>query len=523
MWKAAFANLFASLPGGLEPVWEILAAVTPIVAGVLLLVARRSPAGSGLLLTQVLAIAATVLAGAAVSAAVDVPAGAQSLDGGQPDFPVLLLAAGSPRSWCRGPISPVPAGRFVDSVVWLSAIATAALAEGLPGAVAASLALGWGAAALAQLCPRNAGRHPVDRGPERGREGPRCRPDRAPPGTGAGLGQHAVHGRPDGDVWIDVVSRDSTDARLLAKLWRFIWYKDSGPTLSLTRAAPGRAPGLRRVARRPAPAPASPTCSPPAWPAGARTPSSPCGTPRCPAQRPGAGPGHRRRPRRRLGEPTAAPRRGPRPRQPLGGQRRARQRRHDGPRRPRGCAQLGLRRPPPAGPRATAGHQRRDRGRGPGPRRGPAGAAPTTSSSTCSAFLEPTALTSTAKRHVTKAKALLGRLRDKGAELTGVEPPELTELHRFPASTVVMAAGLRDRRLPPRRPARRRRRHGQHLRGGDLGLGALTFVVAQLPSSPRPWPCSARCRPSSRSARCSASSSPTRSPGWSAARRATPP
>ena len=60
-----------------------------------------------------------------------------------------------------------PAGRFADSVVWLSAIATAALAEGLPGAVVASLALGWGAAALAQLVPRNAGRHPVDRGPER--------------------------------------------------------------------------------------------------------------------------------------------------------------------------------------------------------------------------------------------------------------------------------------------------------------------------------------------------------------------
>ena len=31
------------------------------------------------------------------------------------------------------------------------------------------------------------------------------------------------------------MGRDSTDARLLAKLWRFVWYKDSGPTLSLTR------------------------------------------------------------------------------------------------------------------------------------------------------------------------------------------------------------------------------------------------------------------------------------------------
>ena len=35
---------------------------------------------------------------------------------------------------------------------------------------------------------------------------------------------------------IDVIGRDSTDARLFAKLWRFVWYKDSGPTFSLTRA-----------------------------------------------------------------------------------------------------------------------------------------------------------------------------------------------------------------------------------------------------------------------------------------------
>ena len=31
------------------------------------------------------------------------------------------------------------------------------------------------------------------------------------------------------------VGRDATDARLFAKVWRFIWYKDSEPKLSLTR------------------------------------------------------------------------------------------------------------------------------------------------------------------------------------------------------------------------------------------------------------------------------------------------
>ena len=149
--EAAFANLFASLPGGLEPVWEILAAITPIVAGILLLLGVLA-GRLRLLLTQVIAVAVTLLAGAAVSAAVDVPAGAQSLDGGQPDFPVLLLAAGVATLLVSRSYLTRPAARTADSVVWLSAVATAALAEGLPGAVVASLALGWGAAALAQLC-----------------------------------------------------------------------------------------------------------------------------------------------------------------------------------------------------------------------------------------------------------------------------------------------------------------------------------------------------------------------------------
>ena len=41
---------------------------------------------------------------------------------------------------------------------------------------------------------------------------------------------------PDGaPVSIDVIGRDAADARLFAKLWRFLWYKDSGPTIALTR------------------------------------------------------------------------------------------------------------------------------------------------------------------------------------------------------------------------------------------------------------------------------------------------
>ena len=39
-------------------------------------------------------------------------------------------------------------------------------------------------------------------------------------------------GRP---VEVSMYGRDASDAQLLAKLWRFVWYRDSGPTLALTR------------------------------------------------------------------------------------------------------------------------------------------------------------------------------------------------------------------------------------------------------------------------------------------------
>jgi uncharacterized membrane protein YbhN (UPF0104 family) len=39
----------------------------------------------------------------------------------------------------------------------------------------------------------------------------------------------------DGWLTVRVAGRDAADSRLLTELWRFIWYRDSGPTLALTR------------------------------------------------------------------------------------------------------------------------------------------------------------------------------------------------------------------------------------------------------------------------------------------------
>ena len=39
----------------------------------------------------------------------------------------------------------------------------------------------------------------------------------------------------DGPLRLRVLGRDEADAQLLAKFWRFLFYKDGGPTFHLTR------------------------------------------------------------------------------------------------------------------------------------------------------------------------------------------------------------------------------------------------------------------------------------------------
>lgn len=96
--EAPAFDVIASLPDGLEPVWEVLYLLTPFVAAVLLvtaLVARRHR----LLATQLVAAGVAAAVGVLHSAAVDVPESmsdaARALHGRTPHFPVTLMAAGA--------------------------------------------------------------------------------------------------------------------------------------------------------------------------------------------------------------------------------------------------------------------------------------------------------------------------------------------------------------------------------------------------------------------------------------------
>lgn len=523
--EGAVFDLFASLPGGLEPVWDVLYLLAPIAAVAMLvaaLVARRPR----LLATQAVAAGVAGLVGAALSAAVDVPESssdaAEALHGRSPDFPVVLMAVGAAVLWASRPYLTRPARRLLETAFWLSALAAAGLAEGLPGAVIASLVLASGGAAVSHLCFGSPAATPsADHVADSLR-------DLGVDAAGLQLARDQTWGSTDNmagsaaELSIEVVGRDATDARLFAKLWRFIWYKDSEPTLSLTREhqvehegyvvllaghTGARVPNLVAaglagwrddallVVRNPsgatlldvAPERVTDAVLDDAWGNLARLHGG-----RIAHGNPWVG--------NVVIDDTGM------------------------------TALVGL---GDAVASATDALLRLDRvqllatsAELVGEDRALAAAHRGLGAEDLVdvlAFLQPPALTGAAKRHIAKPKALLTSLRDTGAELTGVDPLEPAELHRFSLSSVLLAAAFALGVYLLVAQLAGVAAMGDIFSGAIWGWVLLTFVVAQLPQLSQ-----AVAMLGAVSARLPfgpviGSSSPTRSRGSSAARPATPP
>jgi len=156
-------------------------------------------------------------------------------------FPVLRIALFAAVATAALPYLARGLQRLIEIFIVLVALASAVGGHGLPVNVLGSLAIGWGVTAavrlvfgsplglpsaddvrqlLADLGIRASSVHPVARqvwgvakyeATEKG---------------GAG---------PAGRLGIAVYGRDAADARLLTKAGRFLLYRDSGPTLTLTR------------------------------------------------------------------------------------------------------------------------------------------------------------------------------------------------------------------------------------------------------------------------------------------------
>jgi uncharacterized protein (TIRG00374 family) len=179
---------------------------------------------------------ACVLLGAALGPAAGRPA-TGALAGVDTSYPVTQLAVTIAVTVTALPYLSRPFRRLVSVLVATAAIAAVVNGSALPVNAVSSLVLGWGVAAALHLAAGS----------------PLGLPSAEEVSAGIGdlnvaiedieRAPHQVWGverlighDPDGNtIGLSVYGRDAADARVLAKLWRFCFYRDSGPTLILDR------------------------------------------------------------------------------------------------------------------------------------------------------------------------------------------------------------------------------------------------------------------------------------------------
>jgi uncharacterized membrane protein YbhN (UPF0104 family) len=215
---------------GLGALWLVV-----LVAGLGFLTRRRR-----LSLELALTGAATWVIGRIVVSALGrrvAPSGIRLRAGGLQQFPsvrvaiVIAVVAAAAPYLTRG----------ARSLGWLfvatASLAAAARGTGLPNDIIGGLALGGAAAALVHLIFGSpAGRPSLEQiGDALDELGIATTHLEFASEPGAASTCVVARDREGRALFIRAYGRDQRDAQLLSKLWRFVWYEDSGPTLYLTR------------------------------------------------------------------------------------------------------------------------------------------------------------------------------------------------------------------------------------------------------------------------------------------------
>ncbi len=151
-------------------------------------------------------------------------------------FPVARMAATAAVVSAALPYLSRGMQRLVEVVIVVAAVATVVNGSGLPISVLASLAVGWGVAAIFHLIFGSplglpSTQEVVDLLADLEIT---VRDVTAAPDQEWGVARFRG-ADDDGPVNASVYGRDAHDAQLIAKLFRFVAYRDSGPTLTLTR------------------------------------------------------------------------------------------------------------------------------------------------------------------------------------------------------------------------------------------------------------------------------------------------
>jgi uncharacterized membrane protein YbhN (UPF0104 family) len=156
-------------------------------------------------------------------------------------FPVLQIALFAAVATASLPYLGRGLQRGIETFIALVALACVVGGNGLPVNVVGSLVIGWGAAAVVRLVfgsplglPSVADVRMLLAGLDVGTDG--LHPvARQVWGVAKYQATETSAGRPAGRLDISVYGRDAADARLLTKAGRFLLYRDSGPSLVLTR------------------------------------------------------------------------------------------------------------------------------------------------------------------------------------------------------------------------------------------------------------------------------------------------
>lgn len=235
-------DFFTAAPTALEWVfragyWSLPAMVAAVIIGAI--VGRHVR----MVLTIVLAGTATAIAGFALDAAIGTKtseslanAGAD-LTNGAPDYPPIALAVAAAAVLAASPYLTRPTRRFARILVLVSAFSAVVLVEGLPAAVVGGIALAWGLAAAAQFALGTPAGTPALSEVKGALDDLGLSIPDLTLADEQTWGEARFVGTLDGDrVVVGVLGRDAVDAGVYAKLLRSVLYKDSGPSLILSRA-----------------------------------------------------------------------------------------------------------------------------------------------------------------------------------------------------------------------------------------------------------------------------------------------
>ena len=237
-WERTTHDLVTDVPRPLRQAFDLLDGAGIAIALVTVLVVAIVVRRPRFIASVLVAAAAAALLAVVLQRLIDAPSVIDATGrglAGYPQYPGIIITVVAAVFFVAGPEITRPFRRLLLWILIIAAVGAVSINDGYPSGVVGSLALGWALAAAVHL---------VFGSPDGMPDPTEVEADLAAIGedvtslriSGSQVwGTKSFTGR-DGSGSVRVVSigRDAMDGQLLSKAARWLWYKDSGPTLTLT-------------------------------------------------------------------------------------------------------------------------------------------------------------------------------------------------------------------------------------------------------------------------------------------------